>query len=249
MQFGVPVALPIMITVSSAFAGATVAPVKVYWWLGAIACTASMALLNTLKEVRSRKASLEGKAAREKVRMTLAEASQPLVSALAQVSVAVDAESKRRALDTLVNRAVATARAQCGMGRKETYRSVFYRLSEDRLERQAFEGREDDPLPRLVFRMEDGDYARYVIKLAQGEESLWVEDLHEAPDFIDAKKRNFRSLISVPVNANGRRFGLLGIDSPEPGTLRNVDTRFMILIAGVLAAGLAQLPTEGSLGE
>ncbi len=165
------------------------------------------------------------------------------------MSVAVDVKNKKSALDTLVNRAVATARAQCGTGRKETYRSVFYRLDGDRLERAAYEGREDAPPPRQVFLAEDGDYARSVIRLARGEESLWIDDLHEAPDFVDAKKRKFRSLISVPVNANGRRFGLLGIDSPDPGTLRNVDRRFMILIAGVLAAGLAQLPTEGDLGE
>jgi len=57
-------------------------------------------------------------------------------------------------------------------------------------------------------------------------------------------------MLAAPANADSEHFGLLTVDSPEPNTLKEIDKRYLVLIAGVLATGLAQLRRDGvTLGQ
>lgn len=256
------VLLPVAGAITSSVASSHQGPVRVYWALGAILSTLLVALSGFIKDARGRKARLAGARAQDALRMTLAEASQPLITMIGNVSAVTTPSERKEALTALVALALGTVRAQCGCGTRASYRSVFYSLvnerhgrqNRERLVRVKSEGRNGDGGARLTFDpgclTDDEDKreeARKAVKLAKGEDVLLVEDLQsDAPSYIrNAANRSYRTMLSIPVNAGDRHFGLLTLDSPEAGTLKEIDKRYMILIAGVLGAGLAQLAREG----
>jgi hypothetical protein len=248
--------LPVGASALSFLVAANQGALKAYLIIGVIICTAGSALLAVRKEIIARRAGLAAESGKQRLRVSLAETSQPLVAALARVSSAIDLREKQSAIKVLLGQALATLRGQCGCGTRESYRSCFYLLDGERLVRVMYEGRPGEAAPRTTFDpLDDHDQerqadARNAVKLARGENALLVGDLHvEAPSFMARpKERGYRTMLSVPVNAESLRFGLLSVDSPEQGTLKDIDRRYIMLIAGVLAAGLAQLkPDELSL--
>jgi hypothetical protein len=76
-----------------------------------------------------------------------------------------------------------------------------------------------------------------------GEEVLLVQDLQSAPPvyFHDYPGRAYQSFILVPVRAGRRSYGSLMVDSDRPHSLTEIDVGYTILLAGILAAGIAQL--------
>lgn len=247
--YGVSVLLPVLAAATSSVAGAHHGPVRVYWTLGAIASTLGVALSNVIKEIRAKATKLASANAQQKLRVTLAEASMPLVTALGRVAASKDPGKLKEAVKVLLERAVSTTRAQCGSGTRESYRSTFYSLVGKKLERVIYEGREGSSTPRMKFdpNGDEDDDARAAVRLAMSEEVLLVKDLHnEAPSYIaNPNNKSYRTMLSVPVNANHKHFGLLTLDSPEGGTINDIDKKYSILIAGVLGVGLAQLEQQG----
>jgi putative methionine-R-sulfoxide reductase with GAF domain len=63
----------------------------------------------------------------------------------------------------------------------------------------------------------------------------------QVPHCQDPDKRSYESFISLPVRAGDKSFGLLTADSDTAYTLTNADRGFLILVAGILAAGLAHV--------
>ncbi|WP_326956581.1 hypothetical protein [Amycolatopsis sp. NBC_01286] len=251
LRHALGVILPVGVPILSFLAAANQGAVKAYLIIGVIVCTAGSALLAVRKEIRVRRASLEVESSKERLRISLAETSQPLVAALGHVSASHDLREKQSAIKVLLGLALKTLRGQCGCGSRESYRSCFYLLDGDRLVRVNYEGRPGETAPRKTFDPADHSDsdrdrqadARNAVDRALGEDALLVKDLHvEAPSYmVKPKERSYRTMLSVPVNADAQRFGLLSIDSPEQETLKDIDRRYIMLIAGVLAAGLAQL--------
>lgn len=249
-RYALAISLPAMTTAMAAIAATTAGQARLYWIVGTIACTLGVGLLAVFKEVGVGRTQLETASMRLKLRTALAEASQPLITALGRVSAARGVAGKRNEIGTLIDRAVSVMRGQCGSGRRrEDYRSIFYAFEGDRLVRKAWEGRQGTTAaPRASFDPNDPDPTRrhdahYVIQIARGEEPFLIEDLHDnPPGFItNPRQRSYRTLLAAPVSAGGLSYGLLCIDSPEARTFADIDRRNIMLIAGVLAAGLAQL--------
>lgn len=247
LRRGLAVLLPVVTAVMASIAAVSEGQVKLYWTVGAITSTLGLALLNVIKEIGAEKAKMALAGAIMRVRIALAEASQPLITNLGRVSVA-RGNNKRPEIRTLVDRALLVLRAQCGTGTRESYRSSFYELQGDMLVRKAHEGRSGDDPPRERFDADDpvparrGD-AQRAVEIARGERAVVVEDLLDDQQSLisNPAERSYRTVLAAPVNADGRRFGLLCLDSPEPGTLSKIDKHNIMLIAGVVAAGLAQV--------
>ncbi|MFC4858006.1 hypothetical protein [Actinophytocola glycyrrhizae] len=246
-------ALPVVIAVTSSISAANEGQVRVYWALGAIASTSGLSLLSIFKEIRSEKATLRAESGQAKLRMLLANASQPLVTALGRVASANDLSRRKETVHTLVQSAVSTARAECGTGNREQYRSCFYSLCNSHLSRVHYEGREGTDPPRTKFDLNDKNLSRradaqFARDVARGERAVLIEDLHEEDlddEISKPKDRFYRTMLVVPVNAGDQHFGFLSIDSPEPRTLKEIDRKNTVLIAGVLATGLAILRQDG----
>jgi GAF domain-containing protein len=186
------------------------------------------------------------------MRMRLAEACRPFVVAMCQVSAAADHDRRQADVRTLISGAVAAARAECGSGARENYRSCLYSLTENKLQLVTFDGRPGMDEPRRRFDPNDPVEERQVdaalaIKTARGANVLFVDDLHENPprSITDTKGRSYRTMLVAPVNAGGQHFGLFSIDSPEPKTFSEADLRFVLLIASIIAAALIQVYQDG----
>jgi hypothetical protein len=248
------VALPVSVTASSGFAAVGKGTLKVALILLAIFFTLLAASLSVYKEIQS------GRANKSAIIVATAvnESGQPLITLLGRVSAAKTGNERRSAINTLIEKTVGIARSSCGhFGFKRcSTRGVFYQLvSDTRLERHSYEGRQGVRLPRQSFEEGRNDNDRRVLEITRGENSLLVRDVDTAPPeyFSDYRGRPYKSFLMVPVRAGGRSYGFLSVDSDQPYSLTEVDVGYVRLMAGALGAAIAQLggdypPLRGHTG-
>ncbi len=246
-----PVFLPILTLVATAIASANHGWTRVYWYSIAGAAILAAGVLNVFKQRQADRFRSEAVSAKAALSITLADSGQPLISQLGTVTSSFNLDEIRSAVDTLMNRTVALARSLSGRNPAVACatRAVFYELQDRRLVRRSFEGRAGEA-PRPDFLTGRSDHDNEVVRLAQGEKVLVVDDLagQPPPHFIDPVGRTYKSFIAVPVRAGRRSFGLLIADSDKPRSLGGEDKGFLILLAGILAAGLAHLHSWKQLG-
>lgn len=237
--------LPVVSVVTAAVAAVNHGAVRVYWILGTVAVTAGTALYNALKERRGRRLQADAIEAKARLATALTSSGEPLIAALGRVSAADTPAKRDSAIDVLRSRIVDVARTQCGTGTRTEIRSVFYAFdSAQNLKRSEVCGREYNAA-RPQFLANHDDHDSSAIAIARGEKAVLVEDLPKSPPagFEGADSKSYKTFISVPVRAGDRSYGLLTVDSPEAGSLTKVDRGYMILLAGLLGAGLAQATT------
>jgi len=244
-RYILPTLLPFLAAVTSLVAGASAYPGKVYWSLGTVLFVTAAAALSSRNNRLADTATEAAVEAKAQLATALTGAGQPLITVLAELSAA-GRFGYREKIAVLQDRVVGIAKVQCGRtvakNSSDHVRAVFYEFdpaNRNRLVRKKFEGR-NGLTPRLDFvagrsRQDDG-----VVGLAQAENSLLVADIYvDAPAYLDRNGRSFRSLISIPVQAGGKSFGLFAVDSSEPGIFNDIDVRYATLLAGLLACGLA----------
>lgn len=240
----IPVLLPIVTLVATAIASVNQGWSRAYWYSIAGAAILAAGVLNIFKQRQADRFRSEAVSAKAALSITLADSGQPLISQLGTVTSSFNLEEIRSAVDTLTARTVALARSLSGRNSPVACatRAVFYELQDKRLVRRNHEGRAGEA-PRQDFQAGRSEHDDEVLRLAQGEKVLVVDDLagQPPPHFIDAAGRTYRSFIAVPVRAGRRSFGLLIADSDKPRSLGSEDKGFLILLAGILAAGLAHL--------
>jgi hypothetical protein len=179
----------------------------------------------------------------------LARTVQPMITALGDVAGAQNGPDRREAVEVLVTKAVGVVKVMSGRSgddRSRT-RSMYYQLeSDDRLVLRKYVGEYGQPRREFLAHSSEND--RRVVELAKGETVLFVNDLDAtAPAyFTNPRGRPYKSLISVPVRAGAKSFGILMIDAEYAGSLTDLDVANGILIAGLLGAGLAVAETPTS---
>jgi putative methionine-R-sulfoxide reductase with GAF domain len=234
--------LPVAAVTAMAIAAVNHGLVRAAWTAGAICATLATTILTARKDRQVAVANAAAVEAKVDLATALTAAGQPLIAALGRVASASTPEKRRTAIEVLCQKTVAIARSQCGRTTKvrSKIRSVFYEFVGNELQRREYEGRPGN-VPRERFRPERGRNDQGVIELARGEEAKLFEDLDRSPPhyFSDYVGRSYKSTINVPVRVEGRSYGLLCVDSDKPNTLTDVDKGYVILLAGVLAAGLA----------
>lgn len=247
MRYGPPTIFPVVAAVTANVAGVNHGSVRVYWTLGAIAATIGTAIFNGLKERQSglsASAAVAGVAARTELGTAFARAGEPLITALGEVTAARSPEERRAKIEVLARLTVDIAAARCGreVADRGNVRSVFYQVSKsgDTLERYCFAGRQGNKRPRQQFRRKDSSHDDLAFMIADSDEVLLVDDLDKDPpkEFRDSTTRSYKCFIAVAVRAGSEGYGLLSVDSDKPRSLTDVDRGYLVLLAGILAAGL-----------
>lgn len=100
-------------------------------------------------------------------------------------------------------------------------------------------GRSGSPRTTFTEGTAAGDAA---IGMVLNSENRLCEDIDaDPPPGWDASKpRDYKTFISVSVAAGDTAYGMLTLDALEPGDLNNDDLHLLTLMAGALAAALAQ---------
>lgn len=113
--------------------------------------------------------------------------------------------------------------------------------------RRDWDGRQGKT-PRPDFEATRSKNDREVVEIALGEDFLLCRNMAtDAPAHMDkVSERPYRAFLQVPVRTEKRSFGFLSVDSDVPYTLTDADVGYVILMARVLASGLA-LASEPSL--
>ncbi|GAA4727784.1 GAF domain-containing protein [Phytohabitans rumicis] len=235
--------LPVAVASATAVAAVSHGTTRAFWAVTAIIATAASAVFALVKERQARAATKTASLARAQLAAGLNRAGAPLLTVLGKVTAAKTTEDLHAAVDVLAERVVDIAQSQCGRHRRPgaTLRAVYYARVDDRLERRTWTGRQDDTPPRRAFRAGFSLHETEVVRFATTEEVQVVDDLyyHAPPHFVHSNNRGYRSFIAVPIHAGETSFGMLAVDSDLPGSLTDADKGHMILLAGVLAAGLA----------
>ncbi|GAA0743850.1 GAF domain-containing protein [Dactylosporangium roseum] len=249
LRLVLPVLFPVVAAAASAAAAVAHGTARLLWIVLSVSGTAATAVVAVRRDRQTAAAESAAAAAEAHLATGLNEAGAPLLAALGNLTTAPTQAARTAALDVLVHRAVDIAHHHCGRRRRTPHaarRAVFYALQgDDRLERRAYAGRQSNA-PRRGFRLGATAHDTEAVRLALSEEVLVVDDLHAAPPphFADAKGRSYRSFIAVPVRAGDTPFGLLVLDTDQPGALTNADKGHLILLAGVLAAGLSHAAAQ-----
>jgi GAF domain-containing protein len=223
----------------------------VYWYIGTVVGL----LINGLIGYHKDRTSAAGRQAAIKSATELATEQnnmwRPLITALGKVTAAVNTADALPELKVLTDRAVGLAQTQLATSSYSSTRAAFYALEGDRLARERWHGWNGCRAPRTEFVQHRSPHDDEMIRCANGENAQWIDDLEQDPPahFIDFKGRSYKSCISVPVRAGNISYGLLTADSDRAYALTGNDRGFMILIAGMLAAGLAHVAAVSGKGN
>lgn len=243
MQLSANVVLPIAIAIATAVAGVNHGSAKVYWYIGVVLGLFINGLISYAKDRAA--TAVRNAAIRTETDLAtgLNDTGRPLVVALANVTACESPEDARREVAVLIDRAVSLAQTVLASSSDSHTRAAYYCIEGNCLERKLWHGWTGSTAPRMEFVNGRSDHDDEVIRFAHGENALLVEDLenYPPPRFIDNKGRVYKSFVSVPVRAGSKTYGLLTADSDRAYALTGIDRGLMILIAGVLGAGVAHV--------
>ena len=237
------IALPLVVVVTTAVAAVEHDAVRVYWSLGTFLAVLATSVLSVNKDQSAVAARTEAIRARIELATALTTAGQPLVVALGNVTTTGSSQDAQATIGVLLDRAVSIAQSEIGRLSPCKTRAAFYRFDGSKLVRMTYSGYAGANAPRREFVGGRSQHDDEVIRFANEENALLVQDLENdpPPHFLDNRGRTYKSFVSVPVRAGRKSFGLLAADSDRAFALTDVDKGYMILIAGALGAGLAHL--------
>lgn len=118
-------------------------------------------------------------------------------------------------------------------------RAVVYAMAADQgsLKAMAYHGRSSKPSP-FVKGTARGDRA---IKLVEDQRSVFVVDLdREKPEDWEGSGSDYRTLIAAAISNGQFAYGMVAVDAPIAGSLRETDLHIVMLVADLLAIGFAE---------
>lgn len=240
------VLLPIVVTTTAAVGADNRGAVAVYWYLGTVVGLFINGLISYNKDRTATAARNSAIRSETDLATALNNTGQPLVAALGRVTACRRLEDANAAAGVLIDRAVSLAESVLATMFNSLTRAAYYSIEGergDRLERKLWHGWTGSTAPRTSFELGRSEHDNEVVKFAHGENALLVDDLEERPPphFVDPKGRVYKSFLSVPVRAGDKSYGLLTADSDRAYALTGNHRGFLILIAGVLGAGVAHV--------
>jgi hypothetical protein len=243
LQVATNVVLPIAIAVTTAIGVANHGVIAVYWYLGAFVALFINGLISYNRDRTS--SAIRNAAVRSETDLATAlnNTGQPLIAALGNVTACEAPEDADRAVAVLIDRAVSLAQSVLATTSDSQTRAAFYSIEGDRLERKKWYGWTGSTAPRTDFTRGRSEHDNEVVRFVHGENALLVDNLEERPPphFSDCRGRVYKSFVSVPVRAGTKSYGLLTADSDRAYALTGNHRGFLMLIAGVLGAGVAHV--------
>lgn len=243
LQVATNVVLPIAIAVTTAIGVANHGAIAVYWYLGTFVGLLINGLISYNRDRTS--SAVRNAAVRSETDLATAlnNTGQPLIAALGNVTACEAPEDADRAVAVLIDRAVSLAQSVLATTSDSQTRAAFYSIEGDRLERKKWYGWTGSTAPRTDFTRGRSEHDNEVVRFVHGENALLVDNLEERPPphFVDCRGRVYKSFVSVPVRAGTKSYGLLTADSDRAYALTGNHRGFLMLIAGVLGAGVAHV--------
>lgn len=214
------------------------------WWLGLqIASAAVTAIAPTIAAVRARRreahATKELDQVRLQSRLELNEAIDPIVRKLGYLSVTRTRTTAHATLRAEVMALTVTIAYKI-VGPDSGTRACFFEFEAGPPKRlrptEHHYGRMGTTRSEFVGGTADGDAA---IGMVEGDHHRLCRDVRsEPPPGWNDKTRDYLTFISVPVIAGGIAYGMLTVDSLEPGDLDEDDVNVLRVLAGLLAVAL-----------
>jgi hypothetical protein len=244
------IVLPLTITGTALISAHEHGPVRVYWSIGTVVAVVLTGIISYTRERNTATLKAQAIELRADLATALNNTGVPLITALGKVAECNTPDTVKGALEVLIERSVSLAQTE--IGRHEPHdiggvqqpcktRATFYLFDGQKLTRRNFAGWAGAQAPRLEWDFERSEHEAEVIKFARGEDARLVRNLatEPPPHFMDIGGRSYKSFVAVPVRVGNKSFGLLTADADRAYALNHVDRGFLILLAGVLGAGLA----------
>ena len=212
-----------------------------WWTLGAVLASVTAAGVPGYEQIR--KERLRARAHRAAVdaavamQVTMNDALDPIVRQLGRVATAPRHERAALA-EAAIPMVLDSAAHLAGTGR---VRACLYRLAPGTpamLVPAQYAGRVDDPLEPITDGTTEGDL---VFGMLRHNQHLFCPDMATSapPGWRVTAPQTYQSFAAVPVAAGRNAFGMLMVDSLDPGGIRRADVPLIRLLGGLLAVALA----------
>jgi len=168
----------------------------------------------------------------------------PLLQLHVQLAEAKDPNQQRKLLQRLLQTCLVAATGAVGDAR---VRASYYRVQpragrrKERLTPEASVGRNDVATSTFEKGTKAGNE---VFRRLNVNETTFIRDISELegsalPGWNKAKKRDYKTFISVPVRGEQSIYGMLTVDSTEVGDLTEYDEMYVRCVGLLLASGIA----------
>ena len=208
-------------------------------WLGAaiIATVCAALVVPFFKHLDDR----AEKAALLRYQEQLGDGLEPLLQQLVTVSEAAPGEDRNRQLAALVRVAIEAARHMSGQRRvRASYFRVHPRSGQkrERLTAMYHTGRGRKPKTEFMRGSAAGDH---IFKTLNDNDTIFIKDTRECdlPGWNNARVRDYRTFVAVPVRGERKIYGMLTVDAPTVGELTENDETFIRCVGLLLASGIA----------
>lgn len=233
-----PVAGAAAVTVFGALGQLVAAPSAPPWRIAAVVAAVALALLLVAKTIRDRARLQSVEAARyDAVR----ELHNRLASALDLMTEMAFLEVSDRTSRKLMVRNVASdccsALVALTPASTDVRAAVFEFVPPDTIAPLARFGRQDLPRTFSLATPEGKELMEYLESGSEGE--LYPDTAKKAPPFYQGDQDRYRTFIRVPIRGQDVVFGMLTVDAPRRGSLRDGDVVLADLVAAELAAAFA----------
>lgn len=217
---------------------------KAAWlFVAQVSATGMAFLVPQVRQIRARRreatAAERELAARTETRAAMNDALDPVLRQLGRISSEKSKPARKEIIAAAVPFVLHAASNLIGPDRS---RACWFELTDDnpaRLVPIQHAGRSGSPRTTFTEGTAAGDAA---IGMVLNDENRLCEDIvaDPPPGWDESKSRDYKTFISVSVAAGDTAYGMLTLDALEPGDLNNDDLHLLSLMAGALAAALAQ---------
>jgi GAF domain-containing protein len=203
----------------------------------ALAAAARIATKETRLRVATEQAAQDAAQAVIKYRQRINDGLRSHVILLNAVVNPQTANERRELQSAMKEATVNFASARLGT---ERTRACFFKYEPGpprRLVHDRSTGRDDQPRPEFVDGTPAGSFVFGVLDSPKGTR-LW-QDVESSPPPGSTNSGTYKTFITAKVASGDKLFGMLGIDSPEPGVFNQHDEIFVGIIAMLLGTALA----------
>lgn len=232
------------IVTASLAAFARAADGSVHPWLlfGQIVGVVITAAIPTVSAIRAKRSEVDAVAREAQVRIEsrveMNQGLDPVIRKIGELSVAIRKRDKDELRAQVMSLTVAAAsQVVC---QKPGARACFFELRPgppaSLVPTEHHFGRLGSTRSTFVAGTPDGDAAIEMVE--HNDHRLCRDVVSEPPPGWNDKKRDYRTFISVAVVAGDTAYGMLTVDSPEPGDLVDDDVNVLRVLAGLLASSM-----------
>lgn len=216
-----------------------------FFLLGAAAAILASALLQLLSGWAADQTAEVDRVEAEILRVTLKDALQPVAEMIAEMELLSQRRDRTAKLEAVANQAVGALKLI--FPHIERARATVYRLTDSGdMECLCYQGRGEGVRPQPFVRYTSRGEQALAVLAAGGE--LRIEDIDAVETASDGRvvspdyrgtRSGYKTFITCSITNGHRRYGMVTLDAPEPGSLTDTDAQLVGLMADLLAIAFA----------